>query len=135
MNHSGCFLAITGAVLQLPAPLSLLIGQLRFNGAFSAAKMNQMQEVSEVESALNEFTRLMASQIDLILWTIGVAILGLVAFSVAVTKYKYRGKWAYWFGCIYGCCFPLVFIWGTPLGLFLVIYSLRHRQEYGMPAR
>lgn len=122
--------ALFGAVSQLLIPIGLVVSMFRLQAAASGLRLAQATELRQITSSLSSATTQMAEAFDYHLATLGLAMVGLVFFIIAITRFKYRRPWAFWFSCVHGalliCLFPL----GLPLGLFLLIYALIHRQEF-----
>jgi hypothetical protein len=64
---------------------------------------------------------------------LGLALVGILLFILAINAGKYRKTWAFWFACIYGGCLLLIFPDGLPFGIFLLVYALSKRNEFLSP--
>ncbi len=130
MKTNAHYLAVTGAVSQVLIPIGLVVSQLRLHSAVSGMDFKESVDVQQVISSLQTTTSQMGRAFDFSIWAFGFAMLALVLFIVAITRLRYRCKWAFWFSCIYGGCLTCLAPIGTPFGLLLLIYALIHRQEF-----
>ena len=133
MNRTAHFLAVTGVALQLLIPITLWMSIADMNSAVASLDLSQHDRVDRVMTSVGNVTGKMGTAVEPILWGGGLAIIGLVVFAIAITRFRYRRPWAFWFSCIYGGCMALVFPTGTPFGLFLLIFALTRRTEFGHP--
>ncbi|MCX6854586.1 MAG: hypothetical protein NTV80_06735 [Verrucomicrobia bacterium] len=130
MNKNAHYLAALGATSQILIPIGFLVSQLRLQSAVSGMNLSNTADVEKLSSQINIVTSQMGASHDSYLWAIGFAMLTLIPFIFAITRLRYRRKWAFWFSCIYGACLMCLFPIGTPFGLFLLIYALLHRQQF-----
>ena len=63
---------------------------------------------------------------------IAVSFIGLVLVTIAITAYRYRTGWMFWFLCIYGGL--MTFSYFLPIGLFFLIFALMKKDEFLRPA-
>ncbi|MFN7560943.1 MAG: hypothetical protein ACK5TH_04125 [Prosthecobacter sp.] len=124
-------IAVIGAALQLAWVVGLLLTLGQLNRATAEFDLSQATNNNEVAAMLSRATATMGSAFDASLLGLGVSILGVGIFGYALTRLRFRERWAFWFATIHGsllvCLFPL----GTPFGLFLLIQALSHRTEFG----
>lgn len=133
MNKKAHYLAVFGGISQVLIPISLLISQFRLHSALAGVDLKHTEDAQQVISSMDTMFRQMGSAVDFFLWALGFALLGLVFFIIAITRFSYRRNWAFWFSCIYGACLTVLGPIGIPFGLFLLIYALIHRQEFLPP--
>jgi hypothetical protein len=130
MNRIAHSFAVFGAASQVLIPISFVVSQTRLDAALSGMDLSQPSDAQHVMSSVNTTISQMGSAFDFLLWVFGFAMLALVLFIGGITRLRYRRKWAFWFSCIYGGCLACIVPFGTPFGLFLLIYALIHRQEF-----
>lgn len=63
-----------------------------------------------------------------------LGIIGLILCIIAATAARYRAQWFFWFLVIYGALLFFSYPYGTPFGLFFVVYCLAKRKEF-FPSR
>lgn len=130
MNKSAHFIAVAGMASQVLIPAGFGVSLLRLHSAVSEVNLNQTTDVQQITAFIGTATSEMGSAFEPLLWAFGFAMAGLMLFIVAITRFRYRRRWAFWFSCIYGACLPCLFPLGLPFGLFLLIYALIHRHEF-----
>ena len=132
MNHKAHSLAVLGAASQALIPLGLGISQWRLHTAVSGLDLNNLEDLERVTASIHVTTHEMGASVTPLAWALMFSLLGLVLFLIALIPLSYRRAWAFWFACIYGGCLVLAFPVGTLLGMFMLIYALRHRKEFAM---
>ena len=125
-------LAVIGAMLQLALPIGLVSSQVLLHRSVSRFDLSHLDDVGSVSSAIRATTASMGTAMDHFWIGFGIALLGLGLFIIALTRLRFRHRWAFWFASVYGGFLVFVFPIGTPFGLFLLIYSLIHRVEFGV---
>jgi hypothetical protein len=130
MNKNAHYLAALGATSQILIPIGFLVLLWRLQSAVSGMNFSRTTDDEKLISHINVMTIQMGASHDSFIWAIGIAMLTLISFIFAITRLRYRRKWAFWFSCIYGACLMCLFPIGTPFGLFLLIYALLHRQQF-----
>jgi hypothetical protein len=58
---------------------------------------------------------------------------GLVLICDALVRDPYRAPWFFWFLIVYGPLLLFVLPWGTPFGIFFIIYALMRRRQFFQP--
>jgi hypothetical protein len=61
---------------------------------------------------------------------LSVAMAGLLLFIIALTRFQYRRRWAFWFACLYGGFLLFVLPATIPFGIFLLVYAFKKRDEF-----
>ena len=97
MNRTAHFLA-----LQFLIPITLWMSIADLNSAVASLDLSQHDRVDRVMTSVGNVTGKMGTAVEPILWGGGLAIVGLVVFAIAITRFRYRRPWAFWFSCIYG---------------------------------
>ena len=133
MKPNAHFLAVFGAASQVLVPISYLAVRLRLHFALSRVGLDEVGSVEQVKSSLHTTTSLMAGAFDLMIWAFGLAMLALGIFIIAITRLRYRRKWAFWFSLVSGVCLICLFPLGTPVGIFLLVYAVIKHKEFLSP--
>jgi len=120
-SQRGAFIAKLGAWLQLAQIIGFVgtaIGMVR---AFSVLKTEGTSGPAKLSRAIGE-----------VLWTtfagISVSLVGVILVLIAITAYRYRALWMFWFLCLYGGL--MIFSYFFPFGLFFLIYALVKMEEF-----
>ena len=129
MNSTAHRLAILGALCQTAIPVGVIATILRMESAIGHID-TRTDDMQVVMKQIGEATSGLGAAFDATLWAIGFAMLGLVPFIIALTKFSYRQKWAFWFSCIYGVVLTIFSLLTAPFGIFLMIYALIHKSEF-----
>ncbi len=125
-------LALIGAFLQLSPLIGWLVMRQRMTSAVSGLNVNET-DMQILITSISAATNQLGQSVDPLSWGFGAAWIGAVLFTTAITIGCYRRAWAFWFACLYGGLLTFGFPLGTLLGLFLLMYALGHRQEFGVP--
>jgi hypothetical protein len=59
-----------------------------------------------------------------------VGFFGVIFICVALVKDRCRARWLFWLLIGYGPFLMLMVPWGTPFGIFFIIYALIRRREF-----
>lgn len=92
-------LAVIGAASQSTILIGFGLMLWRWSEAISAIDLGS-DDQQRVMASIGKVTEQMSHAADLVLWAFGIAMLGLGLFVVAITKFNYRRKWAFWFACL-----------------------------------
>jgi len=128
MNKRAHWLALLGAYAQLLPVIGLVLMKLRTEDAMKRFRPNGSTD--EIVSAIDGVSSEIAGAQDGFLISFGIALVGVLIFIVAISLLRYRRPWAFWFSCLYGPTLLLLTPLAFPLGLFLLIYALLHREEF-----
>lgn len=60
----------------------------------------------------------------------GIALTGLLLSICTITALHCRRPGAFWFACVYGSQLTLALPYGTPFGVFLLVYAPAHKKEF-----
>lgn len=131
MAKAAKIIALIGGVLQLAWLPGLLLTLIQLDRTTSQFDSSKVTNNNEVISMLSKATEAMGSSFDAYLLGLGLSLVGVVFFGYALTRLHFRQEWAFWLAAIHGSLLVFVFPFGTPFGLFLLIYALSHRTEFG----
>lgn len=123
-------LALVGAVLHVAIPVGFVVTIWRLGNAISGMEFADTEDVSVVMASLQGVTGGMGRAFDSVLIGMAIALVGAMLFTVALTRYRFRRPWAFWFACVGGCVFTLLIPFWLPVWVFLLIYALMHRREF-----
>jgi hypothetical protein len=121
----GRTLAIIGALLMLSPVFSLGFWMHRIGNSIHQISETDGNEMTDLET-INNITSGFSKAFDVVLWSLPVALLGIIPFIAATNRFRYRKEWVFWYCIVYGVC---GFFLMPPLGVFLVVYGLMHRRE------
>ncbi len=118
-------LALFGAVSQFLVPVAFITSWFRMSAISNGTTFSDTSEVGQIVGRIESVTSALGKAFDdLLIWCL-IAVVALIPFIIAITRFKYRRRWAFWFCCLYGGAMI-----GTPFGLFLLIYALIHKKEF-----
>lgn len=124
--NPGTLLAKIGALAQI-GPLVGLSGTVwGMVGAFETLAASGVGDPEKLSAAIGDV--LVSTAVGILF---GLA--GIILLVIAITFCRYRAPWAFWFLTIYGALLILAFPFGTPFGLFFVIYCQMKKNEFLTP--
>ncbi len=121
--NKGKTTALTGAILQI-GPIFGLIGTIF--GMLETFRVITVEGTGEAEDlSAGISAALVSTQIGFVFGFVGMILLAIALFG-----YKYRAKWFFWFLIVYSAFSILGFPIGTILGIALLVYVLKRKQEF-----
>ncbi len=119
-NRAGVFLAVSGIILQIACfvgGVAAIVGVMRAFSTSDTVNLDSLATVIGME------------QVIVIACNAGFLI-GLIFHSVALTAFRYRARWFYWFLASYSWLLVLVLPVGTGFAIFFLIYCHKRRDEF-----
>ena len=130
----GRILACIGVALQV-APFLWVIAYfitiyrlLRLMG--SPHPDDFMRPSQWIHATNSELNSILGGGLAMILSGAFLGLFGLILLIIALVWLRYRAEWFFWFSIIYGVLLLLGFPFGTPFGIFLLVYALTKRNEF-----
>ena len=131
---AGKTLAIVGAILQA-APVvwlvSFIIMLMRLTSANAGTGLKQTHaSAPDADTEVSRLVQIVQGELIITIICILAGLAGLVCLTLALTKWRYRGAWFFWFLVVYSIPMFLNFPIGTAFSVFFVVYCLKHRGEF-----
>jgi biopolymer transport protein ExbB/TolQ len=124
-NQTGRQLAITGFVLQLCALGTLIFTVVGILREFD--KMSAASDVSGLATGISaNLTPMAAGSV--------VGLIGLILISIALLSLRYRAQWFRTMLWLLAILWLPVFPVGTALGIVVIFYLVKHKDEFKTPA-
>ena len=124
-NQTGKQLAITGLVLQLCALGTLIFSLVGILREFD--KMSAESDPSKLAGGISSaLTPMAAGSV--------VGLVGIILISIALFSLRYRAPWFRTMLWVLAIIWLPAFPVGTILGVILIIYLIKHKNEFKVPA-
>jgi hypothetical protein len=124
-NQTGKQLAITGLVLQLCALGTLIFTMVGILREFD--RMSAASDASGLASGISaNLTPMAAGSV--------VGLIGIILISIALLTLRYRAPWFRTMLWVLSIIWLPAFPVGTILGVIVIIYLIKHKDEFKTPA-
>jgi hypothetical protein len=92
--------------------------------------LRNVGDTEVIISQVNETTQKLSYGAEIVSVASLVAIGGLIAFTIALMRFQYRRRWAFWFSILHGGVLLFLVPIGTLFGIFLLVYAVSHHREF-----
>jgi hypothetical protein len=128
MQRAGArYFAVIGTLLQLGLPMGLLGTAFTPLPSIESVSGGHPTDGSSLFAAMHRSADIAKT---IFLSGVAVSVVGLVLVVLALTRFRYRSEWLFWFLTVYSALLLLVIPIGTVVGVFFLVYCLTRRYEF-----